>query len=99
MAAQVPELGLRTPGKLDLGIKVLEALELDVKQMLPPELAEPVIPALPPTTRAPARAGRTARQELRLPSLSSGLMMLRLYRWEWGLPEWGKGLRKLLGWG
>jgi len=39
------------------------------------------------------------RQELRLPSLATELRKLRLYRWEWELPEWGRGLRKLLGWG
>jgi hypothetical protein len=93
---QALELGLKTPGRLDLDVKTMEALELNVKQMLPPELAEPGIPALPPTTRAPARAGRTARQELRTPSLSSELRKLKLARWEWELPEWGKGLRKLL---
>jgi hypothetical protein len=37
------------------------------------------------------------RQELRLPSLSSELRKLKLARWEWELPEWGKGLKKLLG--
>jgi hypothetical protein len=94
--ATAPQLAVKTPERLDLGVRTLEALDLDVKQMTPPELQEPGIPALPPTTRAPARAGRVARQELRLPSLSSELRKLRLARWEWELPEWGKGLRKLL---
>jgi hypothetical protein len=93
---QAPELELRTPGRLDLDVKTMEALELNVKQMMPPELAEPGVPALPPAGRAPARTSRTVRQELRLPSLSSELRKLRLARWEWELPEWGKGLRKLL---
>ena len=97
--AQVQELGLRAPGRLDLGARTLEALELDVKQVLPPELAEPGIPPLPPAGRAPARTGRAVRQELRTPSLATELRKLRLYRWEWELPEWGRGLRKLLGWG
>jgi hypothetical protein len=95
-ATQASELELRTPGRLDLDVKTVEALELNVKQILPPELAEPGVPALPPAGRTLARAGRLRPQELRLPSLSSELRKLRLARWEWELPEWGKGLRKLL---
>jgi hypothetical protein len=87
---------VKTPERLDLAAKQLEALDLDVKQMTPPELQEPGIPALPPAGRTPARAGRTARQELRTPGLTTDLRKLKLQRWEWELPEWGKGLRKLL---
>jgi len=94
--AQELELGLKTPERLDLGIRTLEKLELDVKQVAPPELAEPGIPALPPTTRGQVRARRQDKQEYRIPSLTNELRKLRLYRWEWELPEWGRGLRKLL---
>jgi hypothetical protein len=94
--ATAPQLAVKTPERLDLGVRTLEALELDVKQMMPPELAEPGVPALPPAGRTPARAGRTARQELRTPGLTTDLRKLKLQRWEWELPEWGKGLRKLL---
>ena len=89
--------GLRTPEMLDLGVRTLEALELGVKQVAPPELAEPGIPALPPTTRIQARARRQDKQEHRIPGLTTDLRKLKLYRWEWELPEWGRGLRKLLG--
>jgi hypothetical protein len=94
--ATAPQLAVKTPEKLSLGAKQLEALDLDVKQMTPPELAEPGIPALPPTRRAPARTNRIEREELRLPSLSNELRKMKLARWEWRLPEWGRGLRKLL---
>jgi hypothetical protein len=94
--ATAPQLAVKTPERLDLAAKQLEALDLDVKQMTPPELQEPGIPALPPAGRTPARAGRTARQELRTPGLTTDLRKLKLQRWEWELPEWGKGLRKLL---
>jgi hypothetical protein len=92
-----PRFGVKTPEKLDLSARQLEALDLDVKQVTPPELQESGIPALPPAGRTPARTGRTVRQELRLPSLANELRKLRLTRWEWELPEWGRGLRKLLG--
>jgi hypothetical protein len=93
---QASEPRLRTAEILDVDVKTLERIGFDVKQMLPPELAEPGIPALPPAGRAPARTSRTVRQELRLPSLATELRKLKLHRWEWELPEWGKGLRKLL---
>ncbi len=96
--ATAPHLAVKTPEKLDLSAKQLEALDLNVKQMTPPELQELTMPELPPTTRTPARAGRTARQELRLPGLTTELRKLKLHRWEWELPEWGRGLRKMLGW-
>jgi hypothetical protein len=94
--ATAPQLAAKTPERLDLATRQLEALDLDVKQMMPLELAEPGVPALPPAGRTPARAGRTARQELRTPGLTTDLRKLKLHRWEWELPEWGKGLRKLL---
>ena len=94
--AQASEPRSRASEILDVDVKTLERMGFDVKQVIPPELAEPGVPALPPTTRAPARTSRTVRQELRIPSLSSELRKLRLARWEWELPEWGKGLRKLL---
>jgi hypothetical protein len=93
---QASEPRLRTAEILDVNVKTLERMGFDVKQMTPPELQELTMPALPPTTRTPARTGRTARQELRLPSLTTELRKLKLHRWEWELPEWGKGLRKLL---
>jgi hypothetical protein len=94
--ATAPQLAVKTPERLDLATRQLEALDLDVKQMTPPELQEPGIPALPPTTRIQARARRQNKQELRLPGLTTDLRKLKLQRWEWELPEWGKGLRKLL---
>jgi hypothetical protein len=94
--ATAPQLAVKTPERLDLATRQLEALDLDVKQMTPPELQEPGIPALPPTARIQARARRQDKQELRLPGLTTDLRKLKLYRWEWELPEWGKGLRKLL---
>jgi hypothetical protein len=95
--AQVSEPRSRTAEILDVDVKTLERIGFDVKQMTPPELQELAMPALPPTTRTPARTGRTVGQELRLPSLATELRKLKLHRWEWELPEWGRGLRKLLG--
>jgi hypothetical protein len=95
--AQASEPRSRASEILDVDVKTLERMGFDVKQVMPPELAEPGVPTLPPTTRAPARAGRAVRQELRPPSLATELRKLRLQRWEWELPEWGRGLTKLLG--
>jgi hypothetical protein len=94
--AQASEPRPKTAEAIDVDVKTLERIGFDVKQMLPPELAEPGVPALPPAGRTLARAGRLRPQELRIPSLANELRKLRLARWEWELPEWGKGLRKLL---
>jgi hypothetical protein len=94
--AQASEPRSRASEILDVDVKTLERMGFDIKQVIPPELAEPGVPALPPAGRAPARTSRIVKQELRIPSLSSELRKLRLARWEWELPEWGKGLRKLL---
>ena len=94
--AQASEPRPRTAEAIDVDVKTLERIGFHVKQMTPPELQELTMPEPPPTTRTQARAGRTARQELRLPSLATELRKLKLHRWEWELPEWGRGLRKLL---
>ncbi|MCC5990785.1 MAG: hypothetical protein LM558_04705, partial [Thermosphaera sp.] len=94
--AQASEPRPRTAEAIGVDVKTLERIGFHVKQMTPPELQELTMPTLPPTTRTPARTSRTTRQELRLPGLTTELRKLKLARWEWELPEWGAGLRKLL---
>lgn len=95
--AQASEPRPKTAEAIDVDVKTLERIGFHVKQMPPPKLQELTMPELPPTTRTQARAGRTVKQEPHLPSLGTELRKLRLQRWEWELPEWGRGLRKLLG--
>jgi hypothetical protein len=95
--ARASEPRPKTAETIGVDVKTLERIGFDVKQMTPPELQELTMPTLPPAGRAPARTSRTVRQELRIPGLTTELRKLRLQRWEWELPEWGRGLRKLLG--